>query len=422
MKTLIISLLASACLYATAQQDSHPLTIWEAYRLAREHYPSSRRRDLITLTKEYTLQNAARGYLPQLTLGGQATEQSDVTNLPLKLPIQGFTLPSYSKDQYKLYSEIDQVIYDGGLIRNQQEAARITALIDNKSLDVELHAVFDRVNQLYFGALLLDEELKQNDLLKQDIQNGIDKTQAMVDNGTAYRAALDEPQAQLLQADQQRTDLQFTRKAYLDMLSLLTGTTLDQRVPLAPPPELDLQEAISRPELLLFEYQKRNYDLQEEIATAQLRPRFGLFLQGGYARPALNMLSNNFAWYYLGGVRLTWNLGGLYTLRRTRDLAETGRRSLDIAKETFVLNTQLQQEQTRAEVMKYVALMRDDKKIIDLRTAVKNAAFAQLIDGMLSTHDYISQVTAEDQARQAYILHRVQWLQSEYNYQTIIGH
>lgn len=396
------------------------LTIWEAYRLAREHYPSSRRRDLIALTRQYTVENAARGYLPQLSFSGQATEQSAVTNIPIKVP--GFSLPTYSKDQYKVFGEIDQVIYDGGLIRNQQDAARVEALIDDKSLDVELHAVFDRINQLYFGALLLDEELEQNRLLQQDIQNGIDKTKALVDNGTAYRASLDEPQAQLLQAGQSRTELELTRKAYLDMLSLLTGVTLDPRVPLAAPPDLILQETISRPELLLFEYQKRSYDLQEQIAASQLRPRFGLFLQGGYARPGLDMLSNDFSWYYIGGVRLTWNLGSLYTLKRTRLLAETGRRSLDIQKETFILNTQLQQQQARAAVVEYATLMRDDDKIIRLRTAVKDAAFAQLSNGVLSTHDYLTQVIAEDQARQGLILHRVQWLQSEYDYQTIVGH
>lgn len=412
----------SLCASGRDAMGQQRLTIREAYRLAREHYPASRRRDLIALTQQYTVENAARGYLPQLSVGGQATEQSAVTNLPLKVPISGFTLPNYSKDQYKVYGEIDQVIYDGGLIRNQQDAARVEALIEDKNLDVELHALGDRVNQLYFGVLLLDEELKQNELLQQDIRNGIDKTRAMVDNGTAYRASLDEPQAQLLQAGQSGTELDVTRKAYLDMLSLLTGASLDPRVPLAPPPDLTLQDTITRPELLLYAYQKRNYDLQEEIAVSQLRPRFGLFLQGGYARPGLNMLSNDFAWYYLGGVRLTWNLGGLYTLKRTRSLAETGRRSLDVQKETFVLNTQLQQQQARAAVMKYAMLMRDDDKIISLRTSVKNAAFAQLTNGVLSTHDYLTQVIAEDQARQAYILHRVQWLQSEYDYQTIVGH
>ncbi|HVS96621.1 MAG TPA: TolC family protein [Puia sp.] len=397
------------------------LTIREAYRLAREHYPSSRQRDLIEKTKEFSVENAAKGYLPQLSFNGQATLQSDVTTLPVKVPIAGFNLPSYSKDQYRLYAEIDQVLYDGGAISNQQQAARVSALIGQQSLIVELHGLFDRVNQLYFGVLLLEEQLKQNDLLQEDIQNGIDKLRAMVDNGTAYRSGIDELAAQLLQAGQSRTEEQVARKAYLDMLTLFTGAVLDDHLPLAEPPELPLQQTISRPEWLLFEYQKRNYDLQEEIADAQVRPRFSLFLQGGYARPALNMLSNDFAWYYIGGIRISWNLAGYYTLKRVRSITETGRRSLDLQKETFLLNTAVEARLASGDVAKYADLISKDENIIRLRTSVKEAALAQLTNGVLNAHDYLSQVIAEDKARQNLILHRVQLLQSEYNYQTIVG-
>jgi outer membrane protein TolC len=398
------------------------LSIREAYRLARDHYPSSRQSGLIELTKQYTLTNASRAYLPQLSFAGQATLQSEVTSLPFKIPIAGFSLPTYSKDQYKVYGEVDQVLYDGGLIANQREAARVTALISQQNLEVELYTLYDRVNQLFFGVLLLDEQLGQNDLLQQDIRNGIDKMTAMIDNGTAYRSSVYELQAQLLQAQQSRTEEQVTRKAYLDMLSLLTGTVLDSVAPLTEPPDLSIKETVTRPELLLYDFQKRNYDLQEEMAVAQLRPRFGLFFQGGYARPGLNTLSNNFAWYYIGGVKLSWNLGGMYTLHRQRLLSETGRRSLEVQKETFLLNTNIQQTQASAESIKYLALMQDDDKIVQLRDSVKAAALAQMTNGVLNAHDYLSQVIAEDQAREGLSLHHVEWLQSKYNYQTIVGH
>lgn len=405
---------------AVAQQPE-TLSIWDAYRLSRQNYPSSKQRDLIGKTREYTLQNAARGYLPQLSFNGQATLQSDVTSLPIKIPITGFSMPQYSKDQYKLYGEIDQLIYDGGLIRNQQEAARVAASIAEKGLDVELHAVFDRVDQLYFGVLLLDEQMKQNDLLQQDIDNGLQKMQAMVDNGTAYQRGVDELRAQLLQTRQSLTSLQATRKAYYNMLLMLTGIPPATRITLAEPPELALQTAISRPELQWYEYQKRSYDLQDEAASAALRPRFSLFAQGGYARPGLNMLSNNFAGYGIGGVRLSWNLGGWYTLKRQRQLSVIGRRGLDLQKETFLLNTGLQQEQGLLLIASNLQQLRQDDAIVDLRTAVKNSALVQLQQGVLSAHDYLTEVIAEDQAREARLLHRIQMLQSEYNYQTLIG-
>lgn len=397
------------------------LTLPQAWALAQKNYPLSNQRGLLQKSRDFTVANAAKGWLPQLNFSGQATLQSDVTDFPFKIPIAGFTLPKYSKDQYRIYGEIDQTIYDGGLIRNQRQSAQVDEQIREKDLDVQLYALRDRINQLYFGILLLTEQLRLNDLLQADILNGIDKTQSMVDNGTAYRSGVDELKAQLYQTDQQRIEETTARQAYLDMLSLFTAARLDSSTILAAPPAANLADIIRRPELEEYDLQKRNYDLQDALSDAALRPRLGFFFQGGYARPGLNMLSNNFEWYYIGGVRLTWNLGGLYTHRNQRRLSEIGRMTLDVEKETFLFNTRLSQQQDDQQIRQYNQLLQSDVRIILLRSAVKHAAYAQLAEGVISAHDFLTEVDAEDQARQDYILHQIQWLQAQYNYQFATG-
>ncbi|HLY70815.1 MAG TPA: TolC family protein [Puia sp.] len=397
------------------------MTINKAYQLAKQNYPQIKQQELIKKTREYSFSNAAKGYLPALTINGQGTYQSDVTNFPFKIPVPGFTLPTYSKDQYKIYGEIDQTIYDGGLIKNQKQAAVINEMLEHQDLEVELYALYDRVNQLYFGALLVDEQLKQNDLLRKDIQNGLDKVKAQVANGVAYRSSADELSAQLLQAEQSRVELQSVRKAYLDMLGLFVNISFDTTITLVKPPVPLTTDSISRPEITWYAYQKLNYDLQEKMLDVQLRPKFGFFVQGGYARPGLNFLNNNFQWYYIGGIRLNWNLGSLYTFKNQRQILEISRQTIDIQKETFLFNTHITQKQQTADIVKYAELIKKDDAIISLRTSVKNAASAQLENGVLSAHDYITQVDAEDQARQNLILHEVQLLQSQYNYQNTTG-
>ncbi len=404
---------------AISQQAIH-LSIEEAYALARKNYPDIKQKDLVTKTKEYTISNASKGYLPAFNINGQATYQSDVTNFPLKLP--GYSFPSFSKDQYKIYGEVDQVIYDGGAIRNQKQTAQVNEQVQQQNLEVELYALYDRVDQLYFGALLEDEQIKQNDLLKKDIQNGIEKVQAQIDNGTAYKSSADELQAQLLQTEQSRVELLSLRKAYLDMLALFVNEPLDENTLLEKPADMNsLQDQINRPELLMYDFQKRSYDLQDELLNVQLRPHFSFFLQGGYARPGLNLLSNDFEWYYIGGVRLSWNLGGLYMLKNSRKVLDLDRQTLDIEKETFVFNTRMTQKQQGQDIAKFQKLIDKDGDIIALRESVKNAAQAQLENGVLSAHDYITEVDAEDQARQNRILHQVQLLQSQYSYQNTVG-
>ncbi len=413
-------LLLVACAFVPAAQGQS-LTIQECYQLARKNYPLIKQRDLITKTKEYSVSNASKGYLPAFSVNGQATYQSAVTTFPFTIPVKGFTLPNYSKDQYKIYGELDQVIYDGGVIKNQKETAEANEVIQQQSLEVQLYALYDRVNQLFFGALLIDEQLKQNSLLQKDVQNGLDKTKAMVANGVAYRSSADELQAQLLQTDQSKIELLAAKKAYLDMLSVFINKPLDDNAVLEKPAAPMSADTVSRPELLSYDYQKKSADLQYNLLKAQLLPRFGLFVQGGYGRPALNFLDNNFAGYYIGGLKLTWNLGGLYTLKNQRRILDINKQTLDIQKETFLFNTSLAQKQQNADIAKYQQLMKTDDQIIAMRESVKKAASVQLENGVLSAHDYITQVNAEDQARQNRILHEMQLLQEQFSYQNTIG-
>ena len=402
-------------------QTISKLNIEQAYQLAQKNYPLTKQRGLITKTKEFTVANTAKGYLPVFSLNGQATYQSAVTNFPFTLPIPGFSLPSYSKDQYKIFAEVDQVVYDGGLIKNQQQVASANELIQQQNLEVELYVLYDRINQLFFGALLIDEQLKQNELVKKDIQNGIDKAKALVANGTAYRSSVDELSAQLLQTDQLSVELKANKKAFIEMLGLFINSAVDENIILEKPAVPVLLDNINRPELLFYDYQKKAYDLQDELLKTQVRPKFSLFAQGGYGRPGLNMLSNDFALYYISGLKLNWNLGSLYTLKNQKQLIDINRKSVDLQKETFLFNTTVIQKQQSAELIKFLELLKKDDAIIALRESVKKVAAAQLENGVLSAHDYINQVNAEDQARQAFILHQMQLLQSQYNYQNTVG-
>jgi outer membrane protein TolC len=307
------------------------------------------------------------------------------------------------------------------VIRNQKKTAEANEVIQQQNIEVELYALYDRIDQLFLGAILIDEQLKQNDLLRADIQNGIDKAKAQVTNGTAYRSSVDELQAQILQTDQARVELKATRKAYLDMLGVFVNGQLDENTILETPAEPVLSEAVTRPELSYYDYQKLTYDLQEDLLKTQLRPKFSFYVQGGYARPGLNFLDNDFAWYYIGGLRLSWNLGSLYTLHNQKHILGIDRDMLDIQKETFLFNTKITQKQQNSDILKYEELVKSDDQIITLRENVKKASAAQLENGVLSAHDYLTEVNSEDQARENRILHEVQLLQARYNYQNTVG-
>lgn len=416
---------ATAYLHPRTDPPVQQLTIEDCYRIARQNYPLTRRRELIRQARDYSIENISKGSLPQVSFSGKATYQSDVTQIPAEIP--GMDIETLSKDQYQLTGEVTQNLFDGGVIRQQKEMETAKAEVEQRKLEVELYQLKERINQIYFGILLIDAQLAQVQTLKADIRSGISKMQAAFENGAVLKSEVDILQAELLKAGQQETELKAGRKAYLHMLGLFLNQELNEqtvlREPGAVPEEKLLAQAdqIQRPELRLYEQQEKNLEIQDKLITAKNLPRIGLFFQGGYGRPGLNMLNNQFDLYYLGGIQINWSLSGLYTAKKERQLLNTQQEELDVQRETFLFNTSQSLLQTNEEMAKLGELIKSDREIIRLREHVKKTANVQLKNGAITANDYLKEVHAEDTARQQLLLHEVQLLMSQYNHQLTTG-
>ena len=400
-------------------QTTDSVSLEDCYNLARQNYPLIKQQELIQKSKKYSIENISKGYLPQFAINGQATYQSDVTEIPVKLP--NTTIPSLSKDQYKIYAEVNQTVFDGGTKKLQKQSVETGAAVDQQKLEVELYKLKERINQLFFGILLANEQLVQTDILKKDIQLGISKINAAIANGTALKSSGDALQAELLKADQRSIELRSANQAYRDMLSLFINRPLDENSVLEKPAKISLSQTINRPEIVLYDTEKKSLDIQNNLVKAKNLPKAGLFLQGGYGRPALNMLKNAFDAYYVGGARITWSLSGLYTSKKEKTLINIKSKTVDLQKEIFLFNTNLTLKKQNAEISKLEELIRSDNGIIQLRTRIKNTALSQLEYGVINSSDYLREVNAEDQAKQTQLLHEIQLLMAQYDQQTTTG-
>lgn len=417
-KWLLLALLFAQ---RAAAQEMQRLTLSQAYDLARQNYPLIKQKELVKQTAGISVENLGKGYLPQLTISGQATYQSDVTQV--KVPIPGINIEAPSKDQYKLVGEASQLLYDGGAIRQQKNMQQLNAAVEDQKIEVELHNVKDRINQLYLGILYLDAQLLQAALVKEDLQTGIRKTAAQVQNGLVLKSNLTVLQAELLKTEQRSIELKASRKGMVETLGLFLNRPLNENIVLEPTVVTNFSAGanIQRPELQLYASQSKLILQQNRLIAARNLPRASAFIQGGYGRPGLNMLKNSFDFFYIGGLRLNWSLGGLYTARKEKQLTEINKKQVDIQQETFLLNINTQLKQQQADIDKFQQLIGSDNQIIDLRSQVKEAAKAQLDNAVITANDYLREVNAEDQARQALILHQLQLLQAQINYQTTSG-
>lgn len=399
--------------------QSTSLTLEDCYALAREHYPMAKQRDLITRSEGYAVDNASNGNLPQVSLYGQASYQSDVPHLPIDLP--GTDIPLIPKDQYKLYGEVTQVIYNGGATSLEKEGYEAKARVEQQGIEVELYKLKERINQLFFGILLLHEQIKQTDLLRRDIELGIVKTQAAIDNGIALKSSLAVLQVELLKSHQRIIELEASRDAYLEMLGLMINQTLDENTILVRPAEITPAQEINRPEMTWYDYQRQNLGLQNDLLDVQNRPKVSLFLQGGLGRPGLNIFDDALKGFYYGGLRLYWPLAGFYSVKNEKTLNEISRQGIDVQRETFLFNTRLQLRQENNEITKLQELLTTDDEIVALRKTIKETALNQLENGVINTNDYLREVNAEDNARQSKLLHEIQLLMAQYNLQTTLG-
>ncbi|MBI1307185.1 MAG: transporter [Bacteroidetes bacterium] len=410
---LLILLLISPGVFASK------INLDSCYKLAEKNYPQVKQFSLIEKAKEYSLENASRGYLPKLNIVGQATYQSAVTSIPISLP--NVEIPTLSKDQYKIYGEITQPLTDLITRNDQFKLIEQNAEAEKQQIEVELQKIRERINQLYFGILAIDAQIRRTDLIKSDLKITTDKIKAGIENGVATQKSLDLLNSEILNVDQKVVELKASRKAFTQMLSLFTGTQIDENSELEIPAVTSLAQEIKRPELKLFDIRNQSFDLQNRLITAKNLPRFSLFVQTGYGRPTLNLLNNNFSGYYIGGLRMNWNISGFYTSSNERNLIDINRSILSIQRETFLFNTNVVLEQQNEEVEKLKELLKTDKELIVLRENIRKTASEELANGIITANDYIAFLNAENQAKQNLSLHEIQLLLAQYNYNTTSG-
>ena len=415
MKRILVIILM---LMFSHQGFSQTFTLEEAFQLARQNYPLIQKQGLIQQATQYSLENASKAFLPQLGFSGQATYQSDVTSIPVAMP----GVKEMAKDQYRVQGEVSQLIYDGGVIKNQKDLLRANEAVQLQNVEVSLNSLKERIAQLYFSVLLFDAQLKQRDIYKENLTGALKKAEENLKEGTTFKSSVNELKAEIINADITEAEIKSDRRGYKDMLAMFVGKPLSDETQFVVPSQKTMATTLNRPELRLFDLQKKSLDVQEQKLKTDWMPRVSAFVQGGYGRPGLNMLDPDFAPFAIGGVRFSFPLGSLYTYKNNKAIVDINRKQIEADKQTFILNTNALLQKENSDITKYRELMKQDDEVIALREEVTKSAQAQLANGVITTNEYINKLNAENLARQMKNLHMVQLLKAQTNYQTIAGY
>ena len=389
------------------------ITLEQCYQWSRENYPLIKKQELIKKAEQYTTENALKGWLPQVNITAQATYQNDVTQFPVKLP--NMNVEPLSKDQYKVFADVSQTIYDGGNIRNQKNLAKIQSKVQTIQTEVELDKLKERINQLYFGILQTNKQWTQLQFTKLDIKEGIKKAEAQLKNGVIFRSNLDVLKAELVKIEQKEIELQAIKQNFVQMLSYFIKKNIDENTQLETPEKILLTKNNNRSELKLFDAQKQLLETQRKIINTKNTPKLGAFFQGGYGKPGFNMLKNEFDTFYIAGVRLNIPITGFYTKKNDLQLLDNQSQDIEIQRENFLFNQNFTEIQQKNDLDKIQNLIDKDDELITLRKSIKKASLAQLENGVITTNDYLREVNAEEQAVLTKISHEIQYLLTQYN-------
>lgn len=411
-------LLSLLFLFVSVVLNAAQITLDSCQVKARQNYPVIRQFDLVNKSTDYTLANANKAYLPQVSLQGIGAYI--ISGFPT-LTLPGTAAAEPDKVQAIGIAQVNQVVWDGGATKAQKEIAKAAGEVDKSAVEVSLFSIRERVNQLYFGILLLDEQLKLLEIHVDNLQRSLDKVNLSKDNGFAYQTDVDEVKAELLALEQKKTEYRYTRKGYLEMLSYMIGEKLNEDIQLQQPEVTEGNQAVNRPELQLYASQRKLVEAQAGINKAGYMPKLGLMGAGILIEPGVNFGNEKLNSLALAGISLSWNTGSLYRNSTNKNLDRIKLEKINNQQETFLFGTQLQLTQTNSEIEKQKAILQKDEEIIRLKNSIKKSYQLRYDNGMCSMYDVINAVNKENEAMSNQVLHAIQLSMSMYNYKTISG-
>ena len=400
---------------------SRAQTLEECQQAAEKNYPLIKQYGLIAKTTQLTVKNIQKGWLPQVTASAQATYQSTVTAWPESMQTMyqqmGLNMKGLRKDQYKISVDLQQTIYDGGAISSQRNIAQQEGKVQEAQTETNLYQVRRRVNEMYFSLLLLNEQIQLNEDVKALLQSSEKKLSAMVKGGTAAASDLDNVRAERLSVEQQNENLKQQKLMLQRMLSVFCGLEVNDTQKPAP---IQIASSVNnRPEMRLYNSQLELTEAKEKALDTQLRPKLGLFAQGFYGYPGLNMFEDmmNRKWSLNGivGVKLSWNVSAFYTHKNDKAKLNAQREMIENAREVFLFNNKLEEIQQSENISRYQTMMKSDDEIIVLRTNVRKAAESKLAHGIIDVISLLREINNENAAKTQQSIHEIDMLKEMYN-------
>lgn len=412
----------------SASLSTQAITLKESLQMAHDNYPAIRQYQLIEQTRDFTLENASKGWLPQVSASAGAYAFTDPIKSNEQIARMGIDFKNYMANASVT---IRQNLYDGGEIAAQKEVTSAQSEVQKHQLHVSMYGINERVQQIYFSILLLDEQIVLNELHQKDLSTSEKNIRSLIKGGIANQSDLDAILVECLKLKQQKDAIAVSRQAYLQMLGVFIGKELMVSEKLEKPsmesnvlrtPEgttsdsssslfLSKNWGINRPELQYYDSQNLLIDARRKQLDTRLRPTLSLFGMGMLHSKVSDMINYGML---AGGISLSWNIGALYTRKNDIRKLEVQRQMNDIQREVFLFNNRLQNEQEYGIIASLRKQIAQDTEIISLRESIRSKSDRKVQLGTESVNELVRDINAVNLAKTQKAMHEIQLLQEIY--------
>ncbi len=410
----------------SASLSTQAITLKESLQMAHDNYPAIKQYHLIEQTRDFTLENASKGWLPQVSTSAGAYAFTDPIKSNEQIARMGIDFKNYMANASVT---ICQNLYDGGEIAAQKEVASAQSEVQKHQLHVSMYGINERVQQIYFSILLLDEQIVLNELHQKDLSTSEKNIRSLIKGGIANQSDLDAILVECLKLKQQKDAIVVSRQAYFQMLGVFIGKDLMVSEKLEKPsmesnvlrtPEgatsasslfLSKNWGVNRPELQYYDSQNLLIDARRKQLDSRLRPTLSLFGMGMLHSKVSDMINYGML---AGGISLSWNIGALYTRKNDIRKLEVQRQMNDIQRKVFLFNNRLQNEQEYGVIASLRKQIAQDTEIISLRESIRSKSDRKVQLGTESVNELVRDINAVNLAKTQKAVHEIQLLQEIY--------
>lgn len=419
LKLTLPMLLALISLKGVAQQN---ITLQMCHENADSLYPLAFQKDKLAAINTLELEKLKSEYYPSLNLNMKFSYQSKVTEVPI--PAMGLDAesPIVPHEQFGATVDLNQILYDGGTIKNAKNVNQIKTKTEIQQVEVDMYRVKEQITQIYFLCLILQENQKIIELTLDNIFEQRNILVSSVENGVINASELDNLDAETLKLEQQIIDINSQKKQALKALSKLScieiGVTNIIETPSIGSPT---DNKIFRPEHLLFNQQTELLDANIKLTNTQRLPKVMAFGSAGMGYPGLNMFSGELEPYYIVGAQLKWNIWDWKQTRRSKQQLSLQKQIITDNKNNYNKNLGIKLSDAEIKTEKLQQLIIKDLEIISLRKKITKRSASQLENGTINSADYLMDVNAEKQAHINLKSREIQLIQCKIDLHSLAG-